>query len=145
MVGNPGFRKTTPDMVYRRHWSYPELRQGGQGGASLFYHFRWPSGLYRLSCLQPGPLWSKLHTSSASRTHVWMCTSSHVPPQLRSFCSSHHLILRLGADSVPNLGAQLPTPMVTSGSLLPCSFCHTRHLASCTASWGLLCSVFLPF
>lgn len=36
MVGNPGFRRTTLDMVCRKH--------RGQGGASSICHFSWPSG-----------------------------------------------------------------------------------------------------
>lgn len=87
-------------------------------------------------CLQPGPL-----GPNSTFLQLEVCKSAHVPLQLRSFCGSHHLILRLGSDSALSLGMQSPTPLVTLGSLLPC---HTGYLLSFTASWGLLFSVFPP-
>lgn len=68
VAGNPGFRKTTPAMG--RHWRYPEVRPRGQGGASPICHFRWPSGLCRLSLPPAGAIGSKFHISSARGMQV---------------------------------------------------------------------------
>ena len=88
ITGNHGFRTTAPATVCRRHWRRPELRLGGQEGASPCCHFRWPSGLRRLSLPPSQAFGGQIPRCVSQRDTCLDVQFSCVPRQLGSFCSS---------------------------------------------------------